>query len=50
MVLKLIDGKKQYFLLSLLFIIAAKFFLIRNSEVLGIPKDSWGYILMANQK
>ena len=50
MVLKLIDGKKQYFLLSLLFIIAVKFFLIRNSEVLGNPKDSWGYILMANQK
>jgi len=26
MVLKLIDGKKQYFILSLLFIIAVKFF------------------------
>ncbi|WP_223212941.1 hypothetical protein [Microcystis aeruginosa] len=49
-VLKLIDGKKQYFLLSLLFIIAAKFFLIRNSEVLGSTKDSLSYILMANQK
>ncbi|WP_147073720.1 hypothetical protein [Microcystis aeruginosa] len=49
-VLKIIDGKKQYFLLTLLLIIAVKFFLIRNSEVLGSAKDSWGYILMANQK
>jgi hypothetical protein len=35
---------------SLLLIIALKFLLIRNSEVLGSPKDSLGYILMATQK
>jgi hypothetical protein len=42
MVLKLIDGKKQYFLLTLLFIIAMKFFMIRNSEILGHLKDYLG--------
>ncbi|TRV02931.1 MAG: hypothetical protein EWV73_06115 [Microcystis wesenbergii Mw_QC_B_20070930_S4D] len=43
-------GNDKYFFLSLILIIALKFFLIRNSEVLGSPKDSWSYILMANQK
>ncbi|CCI07826.1 hypothetical protein MICAD_2810026 [Microcystis aeruginosa PCC 7941] len=42
MVLKLIDGKKQYFLLTLLFMIAMKFFMIRNSEILGHLKDYLG--------
>jgi len=44
------DLNQLSFAIGLLLIIAVKFFLIRNSEVLGIPKDSWGYILMANQK
>jgi hypothetical protein len=44
------DMNKLSFVIGLLLIIALKFFLIRNSEVLGHPKDSLGYILMATQK
>jgi hypothetical protein len=44
------DISKLSFPISLLLMIILKFFLIRNSEVLGHPKDSLGYILVANQK
>lgn len=44
------DINKLSFVIGLLLIIALKFILIRNSEVLGHPKDSWGYILTATQK
>jgi hypothetical protein len=49
-VLNFMGGNDKYFFLSLILIIALKFFLIRNSEVLGSTKDSLSYILMANQK